>query len=204
LSAVRADPDLTQQELIELGTELRHVSGGDIRFRTVPIANPSYRARNAGAVALWDKHAAGELFTAMREDVAPARERLPRRERPTVPPDQVRVQVLNGTATPGLGSRVSDELAHRGFAMAGPAQNWRHTDVARTTVRYDSRYTESIKTVAAALPGSRLVSVPGLGGTLQVVVGTSYGGTRAVHVASPETARSAGTPGRTAAADPCS
>jgi LCP family protein required for cell wall assembly len=204
LSAVRADRGLTQQQLVRLGTELRHVSGRDITFRTVPIANPSYRTRNAGAVALWDKAAAAELFAAMREGRPPAREGVPRRARPTVPPGQVRVQAYNGTATAGLGSRVSDELTHRGFAVAGPAQNWRHTGVTRTTIRYDSRYTESIKTVAAALPGARLVSVPGLGATLQVVVGSRYDGTRAVHVASPSGTRSGGTDGRSAAADPCS
>jgi hypothetical protein len=45
------------------------------------------------------------------------------------------------------------------------------------------------------------VSVPGLGRTLQVVVGTSYAGTRAVRVASPTGTDSHD--GRTAAADPC-
>jgi LCP family protein required for cell wall assembly len=203
LSAVRADPGLTQQQLVELGTELRHVSGRDIAFRTVPIANPSYRTRNAGAVALWDKAAATELFTAMREDTAPARDRTPRKARATIPPSQVRVQVYNAAGTPGLGSRVSDELAHRGFDVAGPAQNWNRTGLARTTIRYDSRYTESIKTVAAAVPGARLESVRGLGRTLHVVVGTGYAGTRAVHVASPTGTGSADR-GRTAASDPCS
>ena len=102
------------------------------------------------------------------------RESLPRRARPTVPPGQVRVQVYNAVGTPGLGTRVSDELANRGFDVAGPAQNWRRSGVTATTIRYDSRYTESIKTVAASLPGARLVSVPGLGRTLQVVVGSSW------------------------------
>jgi hypothetical protein len=153
-------------------------------------------------VALWDAAAAETLFTSMREGRAPTRDRVPRRARPTVPPGQVRVQVYNGTPTAGLGSRVSAELANRGFAIAGAAQNWRHTAVARTTVRYDSRYTESIKTVAAAVPGAKLVRVPGLGATLQVVVGRTYGGTRAVHVASPA-ATPAGADGRTAASDPC-
>ena len=110
------------------------------------------------------------------------------------------MQVYNGAGTPGLGTRAGDELAHRGFDVAGPAQNWSRTGLARTTVRYDSRYTESIKTLAAALPGSRLVSVPGLGRTLQVVVGSEYAGTRDVRVAAPGGA-TAGP--RTAAADPC-
>ena len=68
LDAVRADPGLTEKELVALGTELRHASGKDVRFRTVPIANPSYRVKGAGAVALWDDAAANTLFTAMRED----------------------------------------------------------------------------------------------------------------------------------------
>ena len=206
LSAVRADPDLTESELVELGTRLRHVSGQDIRFRTVPVANPSYRSRTAGSVALWDDAAATALFTAMRTDTALASDRPGKRTRLTVPAGQVRVQVYNAAGTAGLGSRVSDELAQRGFDVAGPALNWSRSGLARTTVRYDSRYTESIKTVAAALPGARLQSVPGLGRTLQVVVGTSYAGTRAVPApAGPSGAGTGGGSGpRTAAADVCS
>ena len=204
-SAVRADHGLTEREMVTLGTRLRHVSGRDISFRTVPVADPSYRSRTAGSVARWDEAAAAELFTSMREDSPPVRDRAPARQRPTVAPGQVSVQVYNATETTGLGSRVSDDLARRGFDVAGPARNWRRTDVGRTTVRFDSRYTESIKTVVAALPGARVESVPGLGRTLQVVVGSSYAGTRAVRVAGP--AGGSGTTadaGRTAAADPCS
>jgi hypothetical protein len=117
----------------------------------------------------------------------------------------VRVQVYNGAGTAGLGTRVSGELAHRGFDVAGPALDWTRTGMTRTRVRYDSRYTESIKTVAAALPGSRLVSVPGLGRTLQVVVGSSYAGTRAVRVATAGSGSvGAGDTERTAATDLCS
>ncbi len=202
-SAVRADHGLTEREMVALGTRLRHVSGRDISFRTVPVADPSYRSRSAGSVARWDDAAATELFASMRDDSPPARERAPRRGRPTVAPSQVRVQVFNATSTAGLGARAGDELARRGFDVAGPAQNWRRSDVSRTTVRFDSRYTESIKTVAAALPEARVESVPGLGRTLQVVVGSSYAGTRAVRVAAPSGGSAAGD-GRTAAADPCS
>lgn len=206
LSAVRADPDLTESELVELGTQLRHVNGEDIRFRTVPVANPSHRSRTAGSVALWDDAAATALFTAMRNDTDLASDRPAKRSRVTVPAGQVRVQVYNGAGTAGLGSRASAELAHRGFDVAGPALNWSRSGLARTTVRYDSRYTESIKTVAAALPGARLQAVRGLGRTLQVVVGTSYAGTRAVPAAAARsgTGTGGGSGPRTAAADVCS
>jgi LCP family protein required for cell wall assembly len=184
LSAVRADPGLTEDELVRLGTRLRHVSGSDIRFRTVPVANPSYRSARAGAVALWDDSAARAVFTAMREDSA-----RPSRSAPavkaTVPPEQVRVQVYNGAGTVGLGATATADLAARGFETAGPAQNWRRSGLTRTLVRFDTRYTESIKTVAAALPGARLQAVAGLGRTMQVVVGSSYDGARRVHVTAP-------------------
>ena len=187
LAAVRADPGLSEDELVRLGTRLRHVSGGDIRFRTVPVANPSYRARGAGSVALWDADAAANLFTAMREDTARphAGGGHGGAGRPTVVPASIRLQVYNGTGTAGLGSLATADLAARGFQTAGQAQNWSRNDVARTTIRFDTRYTESIKTVAAALPGSRLVAVAGLGRTMEVVVGTSYDGAKAVRVTAP-------------------
>ena len=204
LSAVRADPGLEQRRLVELGTQLRHVSGNDIRFRTVPVADPSFRAPGAGAVALWDDKAAAVLFRGLRSDRPGRRQPGPAASRLTVPPGQVRVQVYNGAGAAGLGSAASQELAGRGFDVAGPAQNWSRTGLRATTIRYDSRYTESIKTLAAAVPGARLESVPGLGRTLQVVLGTSYAGTRTVRVlAGPTAGPGARGPERTAAADPC-
>lgn len=204
LSAVRADPGLTQQELVALGARLRHVSGADIRFQTVPVADPSFRTEAGESVARWDEAASAALFTAMREDTAPERRRKPVARDLAVAPSQVRVQVYNGAGTEGLGSRASDELANLGFDVVGPAQNWSRAGLGRTTVRYDTRYSESIKTVAAALPGARLVAVPDLGRTLQVVAGTSYGGARALRVAAPAGVPTAADEPRTAAADPCS
>jgi LytR cell envelope-related transcriptional attenuator len=203
MDTVRADNDLSEKEMVGLATQLRHATGGDVRFRTVPVADPSYRAKDGQSVALWDTTAAGELFQAMREDRRPARARRTGAARLTVPQDQIRVQVYNGSATVGLGTQASRQLADGGFAVAGVAQNWRTSSVGRTMLRYDTRYSESIKTLAAAVPGARLVPVAGLGRTLQVVIGAQYDGVRTVHVAAP-----AGTPGapveRTADADPCS
>ena len=206
LSAVRADKGLTQQELVALGTRLRHVSGGDIQFQTVPVADPSFRTETGESVARWDEAASTALFTAMRKDTAPERPRPARRDL-TVAPSQVRIQVFNGAGTAGLGSRASGDLANRGFDVVGPPQNWRVGGLARTTVRYDTRYSESIKTLAATLPDARLVAVPDLGRTLQVVVGTSYAGARAVRVRTddaPAGVPRAAVEPRTAAADPCS
>jgi LCP family protein required for cell wall assembly len=204
LEAVRADPGLTEKALVSLGTQLRHSSSKDVRFRTVPIANPSYRAGAAGSVALWDDTAARTMFTAMRDDTPIARKKKTADAELSVPPDQIRVQVFNGSRTDGLGGRAGAELSSRGFSVAGPAQSWRTQTVRRTMIRYDTRYTESVRTLTAAVPGARLVPVAGLGRTLQVVTGTSYDGTRAVHVSAATTPASGDAEGRTADADPCS
>jgi LCP family protein required for cell wall assembly len=209
LDAVRADPGLTEKELVALGTDLRHASGKDVRFRTVPIANPSYRVRGTGSVALWDDAAASALFTAMRQDTKPGRIGGQNGAASlTIPPDQISVRVYNGSTTVGLGTQASQELSGRGFAIAGPAQNWRNRTVGRTLLRYDARYSASIRTLAAAVPGARLVPVPGLGHILQVVIGSQYDGTHAVTVAAAPSATGVGAAaaqdGRTANADPCS
>lgn len=207
MSTVRADAGLQRDEIIDLATRLRHVSGSDVRFLTVPIANPSARPGRVGAVAMWDEVAAERLFAAMRHDRTAA---APDQKRPvpasvTVPPAQVRVRVYNGAGVAGLATRASRELAHHGFDVAGPAQDWSTRGHRRTLLRYDSRYTESIKTLAAAIPGAQLEKVDGLGRTLQVVVGSSYTGAAAVQL---QAAGGTGTGGpsspRTAADDPCS
>jgi LCP family protein required for cell wall assembly len=204
LDAVRADPGLSEKALVSLGTQLRHASSKDVRFRTVPIANPSYRAGAAGAVALWDAAAARTMFTGMREDTPVAhRKKASRGAGLSVPPGQIRVQVYNGSGTTGRGTEASAELSGRGFVIAGPARNWRTQKVQRTMIRYDTRYSDSIRTMAATVPGARLVPVAGLGRTLQVITGRSYDGTRAVNVSAGGSASGAGE-GRTADADVCS
>lgn len=202
LGSVRADRDLTRTEMVALATQIRHVSSKDVRFRTVPVSDPSYRPGQIGAVALWDEQAAGEMFDAMRLDSAPEPSATKAgKAAVTVAPAEIHVRVFNGAGTAGLGARATEDLAARGFQVAGPAQNWRRSGLARTVVRYDARYTESVKTLAASLPGARLEKVTGLGRTQEIVVGSSYDGVRAVRVKAQRAIGSAG--GRTAADDPC-
>jgi LCP family protein required for cell wall assembly len=203
LGSVRVDNDLTRTEMVALATQIRHVSGKDVRFRTVPVSDPSYRPGQIGAVALWDEQAAGEMFTAMRLDTAPEPAATKAgKAAVTVAPAGIRVRVYNGAGTAGLGARAAADLSARGFQVAGPAQNWRRSGLARTVVRYDARYTESVKTLTASLPGARLEKVTGLGRTQEIVVGSSYDGVRAVRVKAQRTA-AASAGGRTAADDPC-
>jgi LCP family protein required for cell wall assembly len=204
LGSVRVDNDLTRTEMVTLATQIRHVSSKDVRFSTVPVTDPSYRPGQIGAVALWDEQAAGEMFAAMRLDSAPEPAATKTgKAAVTVAPADIRVRVFNGAGITGLGGRAAADLAARGFEVAGPAQNWTRGGLARTVVRYDARYTESVKTLAASLPGARLEKVTGLGRTQEIVVGSSYDGVRAVRVKAQRASGSATGAGRTAADDPC-
>ncbi|MEU6236454.1 LytR C-terminal domain-containing protein, partial [Kitasatospora sp. NPDC047058] len=94
---------------------------------------------------------------------------------PAVPPEQVHVQVFNASAVAGLGARVDADLRRAGFATTGvPSNAPAGTPPGRTVVRYDPRWAESARTLAAALPGAEQTAVPGLGPTLQVYAGTDH------------------------------
>jgi hypothetical protein len=121
----------------------------------------------------------------------------------TVAPGQVTVKVLNGTATAGLGTKAANDLAGVGFAIVGRAANAPANVGEATVVSYDPKFDQSARTVAAAIPGSKLVPVKGLGRTIEVAVGTSYAGAHKVAVSTGKPTTSSATTARTAADDLC-
>jgi hypothetical protein len=119
----------------------------------------------------------------------------------TVSPGAIKVKVLNGTSTAGLGAKAADDLAAVGFAISGSPANATSLTGATTVIRYDDRFTESVKTVAASIPGAQLVAVKGLGRTFEVTVGSSWAGAQKVTVSAKPSSSS--TQPRTAADDIC-
>ncbi|MFC8452279.1 LCP family protein [Kitasatospora sp. NPDC057223] len=190
LGSVRADKDLTTDDLVTLAARMKDLSSGKADFATVPLADLDHPVNGWGSTVLWDAAGASALFDAVRAgrplseppSAAPA---APTVDAPgatatgasAVAPEQVRVQVFNAAGVPGLGARVDGDLRRSGFATTGaPANAPGGETVARTTVRYDPRWDESLRTLAAALPGAALVPQPGLGATLQVLAGSDYPG----------------------------
>ena len=187
LSSVQTDPGLTHGDIFTLVKKLRHLDPNHVTMATVPIANPDYRpGHGLGSTVLWDKTAAQTLFTQIRDDQpigpAPAKTGGAATVVATVPTDQVRVRVQNGAGVTGLGSKAADGLAKAGFAVAGPATDAATSGATQTVIRYDPRWSRSVKTLQAALPGATLQQVAGLGGTFEVVVGSSWSGVTPVTV----------------------
>ncbi len=207
--SVTVDDSLSTSGLTSLALRLKGISAGGVSFTTLPFTDLGAR-RDGQDVVLLDPAKSEAIFAALRQDRAPGQAAPGSPAAPAaplvVPPRAVRVQVLNAAGTAGLGRTVADDLTARGFTVVGAPGN-EGTGAAATVVRYGPTRTDSARTLAAAVPGATLQADPSLGGTVQLVVGSSYTGTVAVSVSpsAPAPAPSTGTPApaATAAQDGC-
>lgn len=175
LGSVRADKGFGTDELLDLGRAMRDFSPSSSEFTTVPIGQMGYAVKGIGSTLKWDPDRSGRLFQALRDDHPLA---TPRPHstvvRVAVAPQQIRVQVENGTGTAGLGKRVDAALAATGFRTSHRPVNAADRDVARTVIVYDPRWDRSAKSLAAALPGSELRPVRDQGAVLKVIAGSDF------------------------------
>jgi hypothetical protein len=189
LGSVRADKGFGTDELLALGRAMRSFSPSSSEFTTVPIGQMGYAVKGVGSTLKWDPAESKRIFDALREDkpLAPPgpKHKGPAPVRVPVDPKQIRVQVENGTHTPGLGRRVDDALAATGFLTTRAPVNAADRAVARTVVAFDPRWDNSAKSLAAALPGSELRPVKGQGATLRVIAGADFGQVATVRPADP-------------------
>uniref|UniRef100_A0AAU2A417 LCP family protein n=1 Tax=Streptomyces sp. NBC_00093 TaxID=2975649 RepID=A0AAU2A417_9ACTN len=192
LGSVRADKEFGTGELLDLGRAMRNFSPASSEFTTVPIGRMGFAVKGIGSTLKWDAAKSGRLFRALREDEPLAVRRAPggggghgkggAPVRVEVAPQQIRVQVENGTRTAGLGRKVDRELAGAGFRTTRVPVNARGREAGRTVVAYDPRWDRSARSLAAALPGSSLRVVRGQGAVMRVTVGVDYRGVRKVRV----------------------
>lgn len=192
LGSVRADTGFGTDELLDLGRAMRTFSPASSEFTTVPIGQMAFPVKGIGSTLKWDPVRAEQLFRSLREDKPLTVERRPT-QAPSVPvdvaPQQIRVQVENGTGTAGLGKRVDAALAATGFATTGRPVTSPEREVRRTVVVYDPRWDRSARSVAAALPGSELRAVPDQGPVLRVIAGADFHEVHKVKAPPPAQAR---------------
>ena len=197
-SSLKTDAGMGTEQLLDLVERFKGINPNSIAMMTVPLGQV-YRDRDLGSVLTWDKKKSAALFEAIRTDqpiVKPTTAPTV-----TVSPGAIKVKVLNGTSTAGLGARAANDLAAVGFAISGTPANATALVGDTTVIRYDDRYDESAKTLAASIPGATLVAVKGLGRTFEVTVGGTWAGAQKVTV-SAKPSSSSNAP-RTAADDIC-
>ena len=93
-------------------------------------------------------------------------------------PRDVTVQVANATDQSGLADTVTSELGLYNFAVLDPDYYSDWSSVTETTVFYSLGNEQAAATVAAALPGSHVERITGLGETVQVVLGPDFAGVK--------------------------
>jgi LCP family protein required for cell wall assembly len=204
-SSLKVDEDTSFGELKNIALRARGFSSGNVLFTTVPVADASYVTGGGAKVVKLDDTAAAALFTSLRKDQAPAgAAKKPAAQKLTVKPGSIRVRVYNGSGVSGLARRAFNELGALGYQTTGTPTN-RGSGASKTTILYGPTKADSARTLAAAIPGSVLQADDSLGRTLDVVVGSSYQGAKAVTVTGSPAPSSSPTPKlRTAEDDVCS
>ncbi|MFF5899544.1 LCP family protein [Streptomyces argenteolus] len=176
LESVRADKGFGTQQMLELGKAMRGFTPASSEFASVPLEEEGYQVKGIGSTVKWDARKSKKLFQALRED-RPLASHLPEQPKAKlvdVAPQQIRVQVYNGTPKDGLGQDVDAALRATGFDTTRAPLNGGPSDLTRTVVRYDPRWDRSAKSLAAALPGCELLAVKGQGGTMKVTAGSDF------------------------------
>ena len=182
--SIRTDPKFGLSQLKNLADRLHGLKPGTVSLLTVPFLfnAPGVPSADIG----WDPVKAPALWTALRRDQPLPGQATSKPSKPssspspggnglTIPPSAITVQVLNGTGETGIAHRVAAELAAEGFhAVPGNASI---RGVTRTVVRYGASRNESSMTVAAAVKGSARQLDPTLRATtIQLVIGSDFGG----------------------------
>ncbi len=137
--SVTMDDALNTEELIKIAQSASKLSAKGFKATTVPW-EPYTADKNR---VQWKQPAAGNLFRAIANDteVAPTASASPAAS-PSGPvvtkPQQVKVQVFNGTNVSGRAKEVAEELAGLGFNVVGigDARKPDGTDQPKTMVRY--------------------------------------------------------------------
>ncbi len=166
-SSLTVDAGLSGDALKDFVLSLQGVSPSEITFRTVP-----WTPRGDNSNVLWNTTAADPIWQAMKDDTPwPVRSSRPAGQKPlTAAPQDVRVQVLNGSGTTGLGAKAARQLQRQGFVIAGVATAPGALQ-STTSIAYDPAYDESARTLAYAAGTTVPAATPGLGRTLTLTVG---------------------------------
>jgi LCP family protein required for cell wall assembly len=197
-SSLTTDSGLSKGGELNLAKKLHSVSPKQVDLLTVPLSNTNY-STSAGDAVLWDPVLSKRLFKDFRNDTSI--NNVIRPSKLTIAPSAIAVKVLNATSKNGAAGKAASDLSGLGFSISGTGDAPKGTNATDTVVLYGPGRAESSRTVAAAVTGSLRKEDSSLGNSIEVIVGTSYEGVKAVHISTGTTNRPTVTTG---ASNPCS
>ncbi|MGV0482411.1 LCP family protein [Mycobacterium kansasii] len=184
------------KDLVQLGQSLQHMAAGHVTFVTVPTGvtdqNGDEPPRTADMKALFaaiinddplpleNDHNAQTLGNSPTTTPATTKKAPPpngtgevqREQVITTSPQEITVQVSNGTSTAGLATTAADQLKRNGFNVMTPDDY--PNSLKATTVFFSPGNEQAAATVAATFGNSKVERVTGIGHVVQVVLGPDF------------------------------
>jgi len=194
--SLRTDPGFGASQIERLAKKLHNMSPANVQLLTVPLGDTNARALIGGvyaSVVKWDPVLAPQLFNDLSADRPIGAADQGKSAKVTIPPSSVSVDVRNATQTQGLAAGVASQLSGLGFHISGTGNAPAGSNPAATVVRYGPQRVDSARTLAAAVPGSKLQLDQSFGSGLQLIVGSDFHGVQRVVVATTSPTRSRGT-----------
>ncbi len=177
--SLTADPQLADiNNLKDLALSLKDLKPANVTFTTIP-----WTPNGDNATVSVNTEKAKPIWAAMANDTPWPPKGAAGEEAPLlkVAPDQVVVNVLNGTATKGKAKQVAKQLRKQGFRveLVGNAET---SDYAVTTVQYDPRWDTSAKTLIYASGAAESEKVKGQGEVMNLIIGSDFTSIRDVEI----------------------
>lgn len=165
--SLTTDPQLANIEnLRDLAVSMKDLRPSDITFTTLP-----WYPAGDGANVLFNKKKAKPLFKSMINDTPwPPKTSADQPLLRTAPQD-VRVEIINGTGIKGAGKKAKRELRSEGFNVVNVKNG---PTVAQTTLVYDPGWDVSAKTLAYSANVKVQETLVGNGATMQLIIGPDF------------------------------
>lgn len=167
---VTVDKDFTLDKMADLGTKLKGISTGQIRFVTVPYT--AY-APDPNRVALRQPDA-DDFFSQIANDNE-IQDPNKKKAVTNVPAAQIKVRVFNGSGIQGAAARVGDALKAKGYqvlSVGNPKSN-----PPATQILYGQGAEDAATTLAALVPGAKVAPSDKItAGVVDLILGPGWAG----------------------------
>ncbi len=157
-------------DVLKFATQMKDLSGGNIKFETIPTGNPELNTPEDGMAIEINESDVKKFFKRLNADPNAGTTTTP-----AIDPATVTVEVRNASGQPGLAGRVLQELVAKKFANGG-ADNADQT-MTTSVVRFGKGGEAGAEAVAQALGGIKTeqdANIPA--GRARVFVGSDYAG----------------------------
>jgi LCP family protein required for cell wall assembly len=161
--------------LFNLATSLKSLPSNRVTFFTLPTYPRSYVDPTDTADVMWTQPEDSRIFAAFRDDVPVSKEMLKYHPPPALAPNEVTLDVLNGSGAGGLEYTVAAVLQQDGFKVKRTG-NAGSQDVTQTLIKYHAGQLQQAQLLAAKVHGAALQEVRGTG-QVTLVLGSNYGST---------------------------